>query len=474
VADVVPTQTTIASFDLDFDDDDEEEDVDEDEHVELWRSRGAEGFVSAGLDGHALGTWKVARGSVKGRADFSKLHAHKSEELGELAAALVAWQQVRTPAALRGVDAVKWHQLETWFGEATAFPFLLRGLASGDPVAFAAACSRLWDPILHQSTISEAAGPAFRFMAAVAETVADVGSLVTLLEFLAAIATRDGNLDAANTIVKLYRRKNSSPAVFAKHDVERAYFDVSDAITKQTPLWIRLAAHGDERVRHWAVVLLALSSDPRAMPALCDRRKREKSRFVRAEILVGLALQPCDEDALVLDASDRLLAFASALTWVRRHLAPADRASEILFEAIKRDVEGFDEIYLSSGDAKTDATSTLTLLPPQHLDRLCSSLRDSSAGQHAIAIASALLGLVFDDEREADAPLDAAQREVVAAIAASDAAWRFDVNLCELLRRYELPVERNALARGKAGKRRTEGVMLAFGGPHHGVESFRS
>ena len=81
---------------------------------------------------------------------------------------------------------------------------------------------------------------------------------------------------------------------------------------------------------------------------------------------------------------------------------------------------------------------------------------------------------MFDDEREADAPLDAAQREVVAAIAASDAAWRFDVNLRELLRRYELPVERNALARGKAGKRRTEGVMLAFGGPHHGVESFRS
>ncbi|MFJ6195510.1 hypothetical protein [Micromonospora sp. NPDC092111] len=101
-----------------------------------------------------------------------------------------------------------------------------------------------------------------------------------------------------------------------------------------------------------------------------------------------------------------------------------------------------------------------------------------------MSVGKALLDLVFPVEAYAEGnPLTGAQRGVVAAIAASDTVWTFDVNLREVLRCNGLPTDRDrlgALARdessdpdpGQDGTITT--TMSAFGGPENTLDSFRA
>ena len=138
----------------------------------------------------------------------------------------------------------------------------------------------------------------------------------------------------------------------------------------------------------------------------------------------------------------------------------------------EEDIAGFDDIYLGSGGMKSDAARALTLLPPKeataHLDRLCAVLGDGNA-QNALAVANALLRLVMPEGHEGR-PNDG-QKRVIAAIAESEAVWRFNVNAHELLRSHNLPEDREglrALSKGKPPPKKKSGgsVMLsALGGP---------
>jgi hypothetical protein len=59
-------------------------------------------------------------------------------------------------------------------------------------------------------------------------------------------------------------------------------------------------------------------------------------------------------------------------------------------------------------------------------------------------VADALLHIAFDEGYDGELRT-AAQRQVTAAIAASDRVWTFNVNLFEVLRDHDLPADRDKL-----------------------------
>lgn len=93
-----------------------------------------------------------------------------------------------------------------------------------------------------------------------------------------------------------------------------------------------------------------------------------------------------------------------------------------------------------------DAVAAISLLPPElaaeQLSGLCGALDEVDA-LNAAAVASALLDIVFPAEAyQPGAPLTGNQRSTIEAIAASDNAWEFGVNLAEVLRANGLPADR--------------------------------
>ncbi len=459
---------------------------DDEETLELWRAfdpKGAlraEGFTRSGLDGRAVGKWTVD-GST---ADFGVVSIRKTEELGEIASTICMWQAHKPPPALKGIEKLPWKKMETFFGDAVNFPFYLRGLAIPNPRAVKLAIQHLWDPVLHQGTISEAAGPVFRSMAAIAQGVTETEALAEILDFMIAIATRHGDIDAANTHKRLYLEKPKAGGKhFGKNEVEPSYFDVCDAITSGVKAWTRFAAHEDERIRRGAIVLLAIAADSKAEAALVGRLRIEPKPELRGDILLGLALhRPARELLEPFLSDDAPLRLAAALTWVRTHIEPYDPAARVLIDCLigALDPKDWGDLFLGTGDAKSDAASTLTLLPAkqaaEHLDRMCGALADTD-GKNAVAIAGALLQLVFGtSEWEEGKKLSQTQRTVLDGIAASDRAWTFDVNLAEVLREHGLPDDRDslrALLGGKKGPAKSGSrILSAFGGPSGGVTSF--
>jgi hypothetical protein len=70
----------------------------------------------------------------------------------------------------------------------------------------------------------------------------------------------------------------------------------------------------------------------------------------------------------------------------------------------------------------------------------------------AVSVVQALLEVVFPDEGyDPDDALSPVQRGAVAAVAASDIAWTFNVNLAEVLMANGLPLNRDELRALAAG-----------------------
>ncbi|MFI8952584.1 hypothetical protein ACIGO6_39700 [Streptomyces sp. NPDC053750] len=89
------------------------------------------------------------------------------------------------------LEKTDWSRLEHGGGPAgSETPAILAGLESGDPAAVRAACSHLWDDLLHQGSLYSATPPSALYVAAVLER-ADCGDflseshLIALLEWLA-------------------------------------------------------------------------------------------------------------------------------------------------------------------------------------------------------------------------------------------------------------------------------------------------
>ncbi|MFF2660776.1 toxin-antitoxin system YwqK family antitoxin [Kitasatospora sp. NPDC058032] len=446
--------------------------------VELWRAVDAggaviaEGYVEPGIRGGPVGDWRVfdtdtgtdgtrtrARTEL-GTVTFEGLDLARDEDLGTAARALHTWRAAPVPSELHGVEEVPWEGLETFYGDPEDVPFLLKGLAVGDPEAFYLALGELSDLLLHQHTITVATGPAFRYMAALADRVDDAGPRTALLEFLTDIATRDGSLGAARELKRILAdlpADDTDPDEhFADHGAESAYHEVYTVLADTVPTWTGQAAHEDAGIRRLAVVLLAAAPGDAAAKALHGRLTVEPESRIRAEILLGLALHEAGPDTLRalerhLADDDPLLRFCAALTWVRTHRSPARPGAGPLVEALRGDLDaaGFADLYLGSGDPATDAATALALLPSEQaeplLAELCAVLDEVNAID-AVSVANALLDIVFPTEAYDDGePLTDAQRTVIRAIADSTGAWEFKPNLCEVLDVNGLPREAGEL-----------------------------
>lgn len=224
--------------------------------------------------------------------------------------------------------------------------------------------------------------------------------------------------------------------------------------------------------------------DSKAEAALVERLRSEPERHLRGDILLALALHHPDRAVLEPYLSDdALLRVAAALTWVRTHIEPYEPAARVLLDCLTGAIEPepWGDLFLGGGDAKSDAASTLTLLPAkqaaEHLDGMCGALA-STDGKNAVAIAGALLQLVFGtSEWEEGEKLSPTQRRVLEAIASSDRAWTFDVNLAEVLREHGSPDDRASFRALLGGKKAPQNsgsrILAAFGGPSGGVASFQ-
>jgi hypothetical protein len=432
--------------------------------VEHWRGLGAddalvaEGFVAAGESGRPVGPWRLADGTS---VDFAWLKVNRRADLGEVAVAVHAWQQLAEPPALAGAADVDWAGLETFFGHAKRFPFLLKGLATGDPVAFHVAIDELWDPILHQSTISEAAGPTTQYMVALVPGIDRADLCAALMSFVVRIASRDYDLAAAHEIKTIYRRavaESKNPAKYLeKNNAEGAYHEVYAAISAAWPVWAQLAGDPDRDVRHLAIILLALAVGDDAAAALRERVVAEPDPALRADALLGLALHPLDDAAAGLLArfltdDEPLARFCAALTAIRHRLQPLGLAADTLLAVLRHDFEltGFNEVFLAANSPTTDAATALALLPAgqmaDHVGKLAAAI-DLVNPVEAVSVVQALFDVVFPDEEghDPDDELSAAQRAAVAAVAASDNAWTFNVNLAEVLTVNGLPTDRDGL-----------------------------
>ncbi|MGX2993395.1 hypothetical protein JNUCC64_03725 [Streptomyces sp. JNUCC 64] len=419
----------------------------------------AEGHVGPGVRGGPVGEWRLfdADGGDRGTVSFEGLDLARHQDLGRSAHAVRTWRDAPVSPLLAGVAEVAWDGLSTFYRSADEVPFLLKGLAVGDPEAFCLALSDLAVLLHHQHTITAATGPAFRFMTALAgpDGVRDEDELTELLRFLAAVATRDGDLASVHHLHEVHAAlpaDGTAPAEhYADHGVEPAYHEVHTALTGAVPTWTALAAHPNAAIRHRAVVLLAAAPGEAAARTLRERLTAEPEHGIRAEVLLGLSPHPADDDTRRaverhLADDDPLIRFCAALTWVRQGWSPAGPGVRTLLEALRGDLdtEGFHVPYLAE-DAPTDATTTLALLPPEEagplLPELCATL-DRVDSVDAVAVANALLDIVFPTEAyQEGAPLTDAQRTVVRAIADSPGSWEFSVNLNEVLRRNGLPCD---------------------------------
>jgi hypothetical protein len=436
--------------------------------AELWRGLNDGQVIAEGLvwadGGDPVGPWRLldAHGTQYATVDFrpltSSLSLGQRHNLGQVAVALHAWEQAPWPAVLADVHEVDWASLDTFFGTARHFPFLLKGLAQPDPLIVGLALDTLIDPILHQQTIEEAAGPVVRYLVALAPRQADDGLRARILGHITNVAARNGSLGAMAAIKRVYRALPPGAPNPGQHfrdaDVESAYHEVYDQVSAATAAWSELAASPHLAVRHSAQMLLAAAVTEDAATALRQCVAAEPDPALRADAVLGLFLHGDTEPTrdllarLMADAAtDPLAAFCAALSWIRLRATPAEAAVDLVVRALRDDLDttGFGQLYLASSSAATDATTTLALLPPEqagsHLDRLCAAL-DEVNSINAVSVARALLDIVFPRGYYADQLLTGPQRQVIAAIAASGNAWTFNANLHEVLRYNMLPASR--------------------------------
>ncbi|MFF7457147.1 toxin-antitoxin system YwqK family antitoxin [Kitasatospora sp. NPDC008115] len=440
--------------------------------VEQWRALDAdgaviaEGYVEPGIGGGPVGTWRLfgTDGAEPGTVTFDGLDLARGEGLGRSAHTLYAWRAAPVPRELHDVGTVPWGELETFFGTPDDVPFLLKGLAVPGFQAFPLALGQLSEMLLHQHTVTEATGPAFRYLAALVDRVEATDARTALLRYLADIATRNGDLEAAHELKDVLTALPDEEADdgagpgghFADSGVEPAYHEILTVLTDAVPTWTAQAAHRDAAIRRPSVVLLAAAPGAAAAAALHDRLALEPEPGIRAEILLGLALHEAGPDTLPtlerhLADDDPLLRFCAALTWVRTARSPAGPGARVLVEVLRGDLDavGFDELYLGSGDPATDAVTALALLPSEQAEPLLAELSavlDEVGAIDAVTVARALLDIVFPTEAYGDGePLTDAQRSVVRAIADSTKAWEFNVNLREVLDLNGLPCDADGL-----------------------------
>lgn len=151
----------------------------------------AEGLTKAGIGGEPIGTWRIFdNGQPAGQPSFAVLHGLTmaridKRDAGALACRLPRWVHAPLPAGYEQIDTLDWSCHTGWFstGPQELIAFLLRGLLQGDAVVVDLAMAQLYHDVLHQNTLSDAAGPVLGVML-MHLPQADVRTQALLIDFL--------------------------------------------------------------------------------------------------------------------------------------------------------------------------------------------------------------------------------------------------------------------------------------------------
>ncbi len=408
----------------------------------------AKGQAKRKFGGVAIGEWHLSDGT-SAHQDLNDLEALEVD-VDDHARDLIAWLTEPPPDELTDCDDVEWDELDTFFGSAEPFPFWLKGLSLNNEWVFDSALNSLWDPIFHQGTVCEAGGPAITRMVRLFERIQNEELLEKLADFVLRCATRDYSIECSQQ-VKSSIFGEDGQAFFAE-DSQDAFGSIYHAIASASKTGMRLLNSDRPKSRISGATMLALSNQQEANDALLEVFSTADEQL-RSEILHLFRLFTCSEKLeAILDETLRssvdLERFCAALTSIHIRNESLRQASlSVLEQALegKLNTESYAELLLAD---EAPIASALRKLPSDnvvdYVSLLC-ELFDKANAIAAINIADALLDIVFPNDAYDGEELKPHQKQVIAAIAASDQAWVFNVNLHEVLRYNGLPTDREEL-----------------------------
>ncbi|HMA37914.1 MAG TPA: HEAT repeat domain-containing protein [Chloroflexia bacterium] len=363
---------------------------------------------------------------------------------------------------LEALDRIDWSALSHAYGPADDVPGLIRDLASSAAEVRRQAMHALYGNIWHQGTVYEATAYAVPFLIALLqeESVPDRDEILVLLSHLA-----DGNsyLDVHQHLgifQELYQDEMQTPEFQEKLEGELSGVrNAHRAVLEGIGVYGDLLDHPDRKLRVAATYTLAGFTEraSQIIPRLQARLAREPDAQVAAGLLLSLSVLVTPEPAMVqffvdrLASEDRsLVRLAAAMALARLAGTQTPRAAvNVLVQTIANPAPLaalYQELPWANGDVVGDTSLFLARAGApaagHAIPILIQALEQVSAFS-ALHIAEALLALTFADppwNQDATAQdLTAVQRQVLTGIGVSSNAWRFNVNMSEILQAFGLP-----------------------------------
>jgi hypothetical protein len=369
---------------------------------------------------------------------------------------------------LQTLDQISWSQLEHAYGPADDVPALLRDLASSEADVRETAMYALYGNIWHQGTVYEATAYAVPFLLELLRHPAmqDKDQILVLLVHLA-----NGNsyLDVHQHLElfeQVYAEEMRMPEWHAELERELSWVRAAhDAVCDGIPTYLDLLGAAEPTVRAAAAYVLAgfVTADTTVPFRLHERLSVETHPLARASLFLSLGTVANPEWQMRQLIEQQLqheheplvqLSVAMALTRLARHETPLE-AVKVLVGTIKDPqpvAAAYAQLPWANGHVVADVSAYLPALgeadAPQLIPLLIPALAAVDS-YSALELAAVLLTLAFTGRPlppgTLAADLTPAQRQVLEAIAASDTAWTFNVNLAELLRSFGLPDWRDKL-----------------------------
>ncbi|MFH8803990.1 HEAT repeat domain-containing protein [Streptomyces sp. NPDC017936] len=399
-------------------------------------------------------------------------------------------------APLAGLDAIGWSELEHAYGPADDVPGQLRALCAEDAEARREALHALYGNIFHQGSRYPASAAAVPFLARMAADVT-LHDRTEHLELLAALAI---GYDEAHLPVGLdiagWRREAAEfrgqdpEEIRAEYDawveaatdegerrvreMRRAMFDHAqqleaveaelgayDAVRSEVPVLSALLGDDDPDVRAATAYLLAWFPEEAGdtLPRLLDVLDGETEPAVVATALVSAGL--LGDAGLVqrltpfLTDGEPVVRWAAATALARLGATGAEHAvsAGVLAELAATEAEPPGAgVLFHEGDLRGYAATSLTLLadrfPEEALDAVTDGL-SATSGPAGFPVAMAALRLAFGEPGPDGLPefeeLDERQQRLIRTLGSLDAdTWRW-ANFWEIVRRWGLPQQREAI-----------------------------
>ncbi|MCL2091465.1 MAG: hypothetical protein FWH11_09670 [Micrococcales bacterium] len=446
---------------------------------EWWRAFDAEGTpiaegpVRPGLDGKAVEKWRLLDpdGTPRATVKIGKYKHRRSADLGEFAVEVARWRSMEQPAALAGVDDVKWKKLDSCYGflDPKDYPRYLTAVAVPGGAVARWAFYELYGECLHQNTVYDVTGPVVRFLCRILADGVHRGTALEreLLEFVADCASGSGSFWLAAQVRQIVTDLEGRPlrkAVKAAGDAG-CYVEVYRSLAENLAAWQQIVLDGPtvpNKARWLALHLIAFAPGAEAdqtlrdlVPVYEEAVQAGRDLWELAELLLCLGVagtRPGVLDVLRAYLGDPrpLVRFAAARTWIRLAGDAAVEAVDTVLDALtSTELDAYRVCYLAEGSAATAAATALSELPPaladQAVNQVCAVLQDARASD-AVTIARALLDVVFPRRGyDEGTPLTPGQRTAIRAIVDAPTAWTFNVDLHEVLRYNGLPEDRDEL-----------------------------